>query len=192
MGMTQGEFAEMFDVDEGTVSRWERGRLHPSPSAWRRMRQIAVSSASVTSDVMVKASPVCKYVVPMNDLVHPSTISRGLEEALKRMGISSQELFNGGTLEDRARRAPNYSISGYHALEIIQADKRWTAGAILFAEAHCVSVTLGDVWANMLLAPIPDREEAIMEFVMDAREEHEREGFWVRLITTEDLPRSNR
>jgi hypothetical protein len=44
----------------------------------------------------------------------------------------------------------------------------------------------------MLLAPIPDSEEAIMEFVMDTREEHEREGFWVRLTTTEDLPRPHR
>ncbi len=30
LGQTQSQFAEQFEVDDGTVSRWERGKLRPS------------------------------------------------------------------------------------------------------------------------------------------------------------------
>ena len=32
LGQTQSQFAEQFEVDDGTVSRWERGKLRPSPA----------------------------------------------------------------------------------------------------------------------------------------------------------------
>ncbi len=66
MGMTQSEFAELFEVDDGTVSRWERGKLHPAPKVWKAIRKIALNSSF--GDELVEASPVCKYVVRMHDL----------------------------------------------------------------------------------------------------------------------------
>ena len=33
LGQTQSQFAEQFEVDDGTVSRWERGKLRPSPAS---------------------------------------------------------------------------------------------------------------------------------------------------------------
>jgi transcriptional regulator with XRE-family HTH domain len=82
MGMTQSEFAAAFDVDNGTVSRWERGKLTPHPSSLRRVREIVTGA-----DHTLKASPVMKFLVRMDDLAHPVFVSRGAEEALETIGL---------------------------------------------------------------------------------------------------------
>ena len=35
LGQTQSKFAEQFEVDDGTVSRWERGKAPPLPGDHR-------------------------------------------------------------------------------------------------------------------------------------------------------------
>ena len=47
MGMTQAEFAELFEVDDGTDSRWEQGKLRPAPKVWRRIRNITLKEDSL-------------------------------------------------------------------------------------------------------------------------------------------------
>jgi transcriptional regulator with XRE-family HTH domain len=183
MGMTQGEFADLFGVDDGTISRWERGKLNPHPGAWKRIREIATCA-----DDALRASPVIKFAVRMDDLTHPLLVSRGLEEALKSAGISPRELFRGDSWPDMARAHRNYPISGARVLDMVQADPRWLQGSIVYVEAHCMSVTLG-VWANFVLAPIPDREEAVLELAADSREDPAAGGFWFRFVTAEDLLR---
>jgi hypothetical protein len=185
--MTQGEFAELFEVDVGTVSRWETGRLHPSPNVWKRIRNVAHIRYE-----LVEASPVMKYVVPVDDLFHPYIVSSGLERSLKRLGLSAGEMFAGDTFKDRSHATSIYPVSGYRAMEIIQADPRWLAGSIAYAEGHCVSVTLGNVWCYGLVAPIPDTREAVMEWCADPSTDPEKEGFWVRLVPAGDLPRLSR
>jgi transcriptional regulator with XRE-family HTH domain len=183
MGMTQGDFADLFGVDNGTVSRWERGKLSPHPGAWKRIREIATCA-----DYTLKASPVIKFAARMDDLTHPCLVSRGLEVALKRVGISPPELFKGDTWPDMARTHRNYPISGARVLDMVQADPRWLEGSIVYVEAHCMSVTLG-VWANFILAPIPDRDEAVLELAADSREDPAAGGFWVNFVTAADLLR---
>ena len=58
MGMTQAEFAGLFGVDDGTVSRWERGKLHPASKVWRRIRNITLKEDSLRDEALVRASPV--------------------------------------------------------------------------------------------------------------------------------------
>jgi transcriptional regulator with XRE-family HTH domain len=182
LGMTQAQFAEMFDVDVTTVSRWERGKLRPHPEAWKRIRQIA----GATYD-LVRASPVAKYVVSKNDLLRPSLISKGLERILKRYGIDAKEVFLGDNLRERAHRSAQYPVSGMHALEMIQADPRWRDGSAVYAEAHCVAVLLGHSWSTLLVAPLPDGDDAILEWGADTCDDPAKEGFWVRFVMAEEL-----
>jgi transcriptional regulator with XRE-family HTH domain len=183
LGITQTQFATMFDVDVTTVSRWEHGKVHPHPDAWKRICQTAGAAYD-----LVWASPVAKYVVCKNDLLCPSLISQSLERILKRYGINAKEVFLGDNLRERVYRSSHYPLSGMHALEIIQADPRWRDGSAVYAEAHCISVLFGHAWSTLLVAPLPDRDEAILEWGADTCLDPAKEGFWVRFITAEDLP----
>ena len=42
LGQTQSQFAEQFEVDDGTVSRWERGKLRPSRAIIAKLREIVL------------------------------------------------------------------------------------------------------------------------------------------------------
>jgi transcriptional regulator with XRE-family HTH domain len=182
--MTQTQFAKMLDVDVTTLSRWEHGKLRPHPDAWKRIRQIAGAGYD-----LVRASPAAKYVVRKNDLLHPSLISQGLERILQRYGINAKEVFLGDNLRERVHRSVQYPVSGMHALEMIQADRRWLDGSAVYAEAHCISVLFGHTWSTLLVAPIPDANEAILEWGADTSLDPASEGFWVRFVTAEDLPK---
>jgi transcriptional regulator with XRE-family HTH domain len=81
MGMTQAEFAELFEVDDGTVSRWERGKLRPAPKVWKRIREITLREDSLRDEALVRASPVYKYLVDIKRLTKPMVASRGISEA---------------------------------------------------------------------------------------------------------------
>jgi hypothetical protein len=127
---------------------------------------------------------VCK-----NDLLRPALISQGLERILKRYGIDTKEVFFGDNLRERVHRSAQYPVSGMHALEIIQADPRWRDGSAVYAEAHCISVLLGHTWSTLLVAPLPEEDEAILEWGADPTPEQAKEGFWVRFVTAEELPK---
>ena len=50
IGMTQAEFAVLFEVDDGTVSRWKKGKLHPAPKVWKRIRDITLKEDSLRDE----------------------------------------------------------------------------------------------------------------------------------------------
>jgi transcriptional regulator with XRE-family HTH domain len=181
LGMTQDQFGEMFDVDVNTVSRWETGKLHPHPAAWKRINQVAS-----IRDVLARESPVPKFVVPMDDLLHPTLLSKGLEAALTRYGIDHKEIYQADNLLTLVRSSAQYRISGAHAIELIQADPEWSHAA--YAEAHCMSILLGMSWSRVLIAPIADTNQAILEWVCDHDPKDPKDGFWVNIVPAGDLP----
>src|SRR5262249_51768692 len=85
-GMTQAEFAQLFGVDDGTVSRWERGKLHPAPKIWQRIRDVVLKANSALDAGVVRASPVYKCIVNMQDLTKLVVFSKGMMEAIKAAG----------------------------------------------------------------------------------------------------------
>ena len=87
LGQTQSQFAEQFEVDDGTVSRWERGKLRPSPAIIAHLREIVLRSSFVAGKELIRASPILKFVSPIDDLKHPCVISKGIRAALKRAGV---------------------------------------------------------------------------------------------------------
>ena len=189
MGMTQAEFAELFEVDDGTISRWERGKLHPAPKVWKRVRDITLKQDSLRDEAMVRASPVYKYLVDIKRLTKPIVASRGIREALDIVG-SLKEKERPFGIAYFARKSPQYKVSGTRALEIIQANPDWLRGDIVYAEVHCISPALGGVWVDAMIAPLPDRSATLIEFAASPR--GAGEGFRVQLIRLQDMSLSRR
>jgi transcriptional regulator with XRE-family HTH domain len=183
LGKTQAEFAEMFEVEDATVSRWERGKLHPSAKVWPRIREIALRSAIPLSDEVVREAHVYKFIVAMNDLTRPSVVSKGAVEALVKAGIKRTDL-TASWWSDFAHRHPHYEISTVRGLETVQADKRWLMGEIAFADIHAFSTGLNR-WLNVIVAPLPDRNSALIEAVESLG--GEEGGFRVHLVHVNDL-----
>jgi transcriptional regulator with XRE-family HTH domain len=188
LGETQMQFAEQFGVEDGTVSRWERGKLRPHPQALKQIREIVIRKGSFLSDALIRASHVAKIVTPMNDLTQAIVVSKGVKDALKQVGLSFESLSNVIVDPKEARTSPHYEVSTVHALELIQADPRWLKGEIIYAEAHCLSLRVG-AWVHMMVAPLPDRCAALIEAAPSRR--GAEEGFWVRLIEAEEIPARN-
>ena len=85
-----------------------------------------------------------------------------------------------------AERSPQRPISIIHALEQIQADKRWLQGGIAFAEAHAYSIKLRH-WVHLMVAPLPDNHSALIEAATDTDHNHIGTGFWVRLVAVDEI-----
>jgi transcriptional regulator with XRE-family HTH domain len=185
LGETQMQFAERFGVEDGTVSRWERGKLRPHPQALKQIRGIAVREGSFLSEALIRASHVAKIVAPMDDLTRALVVSEGVKDALKQAGVSYESLGSAIADPKEARTSPHYEASAVRALELIQADPRWLKGEIVYAEAHCLSLRVGE-WIHMMVAPLPDRCAALIEAAPSRR--GPEEGFWVHLVEAEDIP----
>jgi transcriptional regulator with XRE-family HTH domain len=179
LGQTQSRFAEQFEVDDGTVSRWERGKLRPSPAIVAQLREIVIRSSFVAGKELLRASPILKFVAPIDDLKHPCAISKGIRMALKRAGIPDYDLST--PMEVQAGTSPE--LSGALALDTIQADPAWVNKHAAYAEAHCIAARLG-TWVDVMAIPLPDEPLALIEFMHSSP----NGGFWVRIMRFEDLP----
>ena len=179
LGQTQSQFAEQFEVDDGTVSRWERGKLRPSPAIVAQLRETVLRMSSVAGKELIRASPILKFVSPIDDLKHPCVISKGIRLALKRAGMSDHDLST--PLEVQAGTSPE--LSAAHALDTIQADQAWVNKRAAYAEVHCIAARLG-TWVDGMVIPLPDEPLALLEFMHSSPQG----GFWVRVVRFEDLP----
>jgi len=182
LGQTQSQFAEQFEVDDGTVSRWERGRLRPSPAIVAQLREIVLRLGFVAGKELIRASPILKCVSPIDDLKHPCVISKGTRVALKRAGIPDHDL---STHIKEVQLGTSAGLSGAHALDVIQDDPAWVNRRAVYAEAHCFAVLLG-AWVDVMVIPLPDEPLALIEFILSSPQG----GFWVRVVRFEDLPTS--
>jgi transcriptional regulator with XRE-family HTH domain len=181
LGQTQTQFAEQFEVDDGTVSRWERGKLRPSPAIVAQIREVVVRSGFVAGKELIRASPILKCVSPINDLKHPCVVSKGIRMALKRAGIPDHDL---SARIKEVQVGASAELSGAHALDVIQADPAWVSRRAVYAEAHCFAVLLG-VWVDAMVIPLPDEPLALIEFMHSSP----NGGFWVRVVRFEDIRR---
>jgi transcriptional regulator with XRE-family HTH domain len=184
LGMTVAEFADLCGVDEAAVAQWDRGLAHPPPQVWARIRSITLSASSLLDQELVRASPLYKFIADMEDLTSPIAVSKGIIEAIEAVGASKEENLPLGFAQ-LARESPQYEITGTRALEIIQADPGWRSGDIVYAEAHCIVLPLGSIWADVMAAPLPDRLAALIEFAPSKR--GAESGFWVRLVRLKDM-----
>jgi transcriptional regulator with XRE-family HTH domain len=188
-GMTQAHFAEQFGVDPATVSRWERGRLNPSPLVWRKISDINTKHGSLLGDAAIQASPVLKYLVNMENLNDILMISKGAARSLAQLGYTPEDMYDTVLLSSDAHASPHYGHSSYLALDKISKDPRWRNGEVVYAEAHSFSMRL-DIWIDLMVAPLPDRFAALIEAVPS--HVGTRGGFWVQLNFAEHFLRSEK
>ncbi len=177
LGEKEAAFATHFAVDEATISGWESGRVRPSPKEWSWIHETVFRSSNLLSEA-VKTSRTLKCVVSLDNLTRPILVSRGIEEALARIGIEPKDL-TGPFFANLARSSPHYDISGIKALSIIQTDQSWIRGEVLFAEAHCYSPAF-KTWLDGVMAPLPERRAALIEAAPSSQGENG--GFWVRFV----------
>jgi len=180
-GEKEAAFASHFDVDEATVSGWESGKSRPTPKEWSWIHETVFHSSDIVSEA-VRAARTYKCVVSLNDLTSPTLISRGVEDALARVGIESKDL-TGPFLANLVRSSPHYDISGVKALAIIQANKSWIMGEVIYAEAHCFSPLLR-TWLDCVIAPLPGRGAALIEAAPSSQ--GDKDGFWVHFVKSGD------
>jgi transcriptional regulator with XRE-family HTH domain len=173
--MTQGQFAEMFAVDPGTVSRWERGKALPAPEKLNRIRDINLSVVVMGT---TKASPMMKYVARRCDLKRPVVVSKGVRQAILRLGVSEADL--PGHIEQVLPVTPEEQ-GCLHALELIQQDPLWINRRAIFVETHCLSASFG--WVDAMIIPA-NPEFALLEFVTAY---HQDGPCGLRFVRPEDL-----
>jgi transcriptional regulator with XRE-family HTH domain len=182
LGMTQAGFADKYKVDEATVSQWERGVLEPSPAVLAKIHTIAsVAHAPSYSPDLIRASPVFKFLAPMDRLTRPVMISRGVATWLAaKVGLTEEELINHPELviEHHANPGdPDYPNSIGRALRMVQEDPRWLKLEISYVELRGYGRILGG-WGRGLVAPVPDEGLALFEAVLDR--DQSSDELWVR------------
>jgi hypothetical protein len=144
-----------------------------------------LKAASFLVKDLVRVSPLYKFIVDMQDLTKPIVASKGIIEAIEAVGASEEE-DNPFDIAEVDHKSPHYEISGTRALEMIQSDRRWRTDEIAYAEVHCISPALGGVWLDAMIAPLPVRIAALIEFAPLKR--GAEDGFRVHLVGMEDMP----
>jgi transcriptional regulator with XRE-family HTH domain len=190
LGLTQAGFAERYNVDDSTVSRWERGVMEPSPAVLAKIHEVARGSNHVPRHELVRASPVFRFLAPMDRLTEPLIISRGAVRLLGgKVGLDPEEYLS--LTEELGEYYaqpgdPDYTYSFSRALTIVQEDPRWLKLEIAYAEMHAYG-RLFRAWGFGLVAPVPDEGLALYEAAIDTDPEANKKGFWVRPTLVHDL-----
>lgn len=103
-GLKQAVLAEMMNVDQATVSRWERNRQTPDLSGQKRLRDL-LYKFSTRMDVEVKA--VLSSPLVDRSLIDTDYVIRGVSRAsLKKLKINEDEML--GRNVNSLRNDPAY------------------------------------------------------------------------------------
>jgi hypothetical protein len=109
--------------------------VKPRPRALAEITKIAAKTDPFRSEDVIMASPLIKFLAPLDDLTTPMIVSKGLTEALEDLGYTRRDFLTRQGKELWAR--PNeriYGISTARCLRDIQKDPRWLRGEIAYAE----------------------------------------------------------
>jgi len=160
------------DVDQATVSRWEREKGEPTAAHISAIRRIIATAEPCHSRAYIEAAPTIKYVCQRHNFLKPLVISRGFAEAA------------GFDPDDVIRNPERYMKEGIRRLnKAVQSDARWERGAIAFFEARFFAQQLGE-WVRAIGAPLAETNAALIEAAPDP---NPKEEFWVKLTPFEEL-----
>lgn len=173
-GLTQEQFADEMDVDPGTVSRWERGKLIPNPGPLSKIRRICHMADPCYSPDYFERAPAYKMMVHTGDLLMPMMVSQGV---LDQCGLSREAWMR------RAFQGVPNAYDWHRIAKIVLGDKRWNQGAIAFFEAVGQSTITG-AWWHIIGAPLSEMNSTLVEGVPNPPCEHK---FWVKLYPFDEL-----
>jgi len=173
-GLTQQLFAEEMGVDPATVSRWECGKLMPSPSVLGRIREISRRAEPAYSDAHILSSPTLKYLCKLDDFSVPKLVSKGL---LQKMGVDLKEVL--------ADTSPFWGGDDQRVNDTVQGDTRWLKGEIAFFEAvhRAADIHGSGLWWHSIGAPIAETSSMLWEGVLDPAPNK----FWVKLTPFSEI-----
>ena len=75
LGVTQAHFAENLGVDQGTVSRWERGLVTPELGIQKRLRDMMRTLQPAIDARSIERMPVLAGIMHLSDMGIISSIS---------------------------------------------------------------------------------------------------------------------
>jgi len=87
-GETQGQSAKRYGVIPGTVSRWETGKMCPSPEVFKELYETVVGKDPHHIKEYIESSPIPRYVNSFDSITDVRAISKGV---LDVVGISYAE-----------------------------------------------------------------------------------------------------
>lgn len=77
-GLKQAELADELGVTSASVSRWETGKMSPSPAILSRLYRMLVETHPVWTLEYIESSPVPRYVHHIDDLMLGILVSKGM------------------------------------------------------------------------------------------------------------------
>jgi len=144
LGVTQAHFAENLGVDQGTVSRWERGVVAPDLGMQRRMRDMMRSIQPAISARAIEQMPVMACTMYQSDMGTVSSISSVAAAAYDR-GVAE------------LRETPIFDLLSESSRELVthlNAMPQWRAGE--FAAYEAIIQRVDGTWARGIGTPIGD------------------------------------
>jgi len=158
--------------------------VKPRPRALAEITKMATKTDPFRSEDVIRASPLIKFLAPLNDLATPLVASKGLIEVLEDLGYTFRDFVRRQGKELWAR--PNeriYPISTVRCLRDIEKDPRWLRGETAYAEFRGFGKAI-NAWIRGLAAPLVDPDKgdvALIEAVID-RSQLDSDGRFVRLV----------
>lgn len=120
---TQDQLAEDLDVDQGTVSRWERGRQAPDLDMQRQIHdRLTRASAPAFAEAVIEM-PVVTGLAPINNLTFTLAISPAAAEGY---GLQPEDMVG---RDNRHIMHP----STVQVIDALHADDRWIRGEVAHA-----------------------------------------------------------
>lgn len=145
-GLKQAVLAEMLNVDQGTVSRWERGVSEPDLSRRRRLRDLMWKYGTrLECDIRrLMASPLAAKTLASTQSiildVRPSPQEAALLHAHEVIGMDARKLRGDCVFNDMwDRQLPSFisgDFAGIHSLFFSDRSKSWT-------ETYTIPVIIG-------------------------------------------------
>lgn len=144
LGVTQAHFAENLGVDQGTVSRWERGVVVPDLGIQRRLREIMRTVQPAISARAIEQMPVMACTMHLSNMAVVSSISAVAAASYERCPAEMRESSMFELLSESSREL----------IARLDATPQWRGGE--FAAYEATIQRIDGKWARGIGTPIGD------------------------------------
>ncbi len=144
--LKQGELAQQLSVDQGTVSRWERGVYVPDIWLQKRLRDMLHRSEPMLSPSAIEAMPVRALLYRARNMSLLTCCSHIVAE---EHGMAVEDMRN-------INLAPWWTDSLQEMHETLHDADGWHSGEMAFARVKVFRIT--GHWCDVTAVPVPDAD----------------------------------
>lgn len=139
---TQGQFAEIMDVEQGTISRWERGRDVPDLEHQRQLRDML---HKLEANIPPSAIESMAGIALLYRTTEPGLLAASSVRAAHEHGSSAMEM--------RGRNiAKQWPDSVREMQELLMQSKAWHSGCVALVRAKAFRIN--GQWCDVTGLPI--------------------------------------